>query len=154
MPEAEQKFGKSIGYAVELLMDYGNGRQVRISGTLPLDATQKEFDAELDKLRLATNRQQSFVILRDREARLASERKMVAAIQHMIDTYQTGVDEEMAKIAASPIKNHTTVKQQAESLRQQALNYAQMKTEELMRHQAEVEVCEVIIAGVKKEIEG
>ena len=149
-----ENFGKSIGYSVSLVMDYGNGRQVHITGTLPLAATKEEFDAELDKLRLATNRQQAFVMLRERQAKLAAELKMVAALKHMIDEYNKGVNEEMVKLSGSTEKNHTRVKAQMESLRQQALNYEQMKKEELMRHQAEVDVCEVIIAGVLKEIEG
>ena len=114
--DADKIQGTSIGYSLSYIMDYGNGRQVTIAGCLPIGAEQSLFDSELDKLRLATNRQQAFVILRDRESRLA--------------------------------------KQQVTNMRMQVNNYTQTKKEELQRHQAEVEICEVIIAGCKKEIEG
>lgn len=152
--DASSVKGTSIGYAVNLVMDYGNGRQVTISGTLPLGATQTEFDTELDKLRLATNRQQAFIILRDRTARLAAENKMVQALEHMIETYVASSEDEITRLSSAPNANHTTVKGQIEGVRQQVANYKQMKKEELQRHQSEVEICEVIIAGATKEIEG
>ena len=34
--------GTSIGYAINLMMDYGSGRQITISGTLPLGAALEE----------------------------------------------------------------------------------------------------------------
>lgn len=146
--------GTSIGYAVTLLMDYGNGRQVTIAGTLPLDATKEQFDRELDKLRESTNRQQSYVILRDREARFAAEKKMVASLEHMIQSYTKDAEFEIEKLSKGETAKLTLTKQQIANMRQQVLNYAQTKKEELMRHQAEVDICEVIIAGCKKEIEG
>ena len=152
--DADKIQGTSIGYSLSYIMDYGNGRQVTIAGCLPIGAEQSLFDSELDKLRLATNRQQAFVILRDRESRLAAEKKMCAAIEHMIKTYTTDADAEMAKLSSGETGKHTLTKQQVTNMRMQVNNYTQTKKEELQRHQAEVEICEVIIAGCKKEIEG
>lgn len=143
-----------IGYAVTLLMDYGNGRQVTIAGTLPLDATKEQFDAELDKLRLSTNRQQAFVILRDREARLAAEEKMVLSLKHMMESYTKDADVEIEKLSKGDTGKMTITKQEIRNMRQQVLNYTQAKKEELSRHETEVDICKVIIAGCKKEIEG
>lgn len=152
--DADKVKETSIGFAITYIMDYGNGRQATIAGCLPLDATKEMFDSYLDKLRLATNRQQAFVILRDRQSRLAAERKMVAAIELMILTYTNDAEAEMAKLSSGDTKSHTLTKQQVTNMRMQVNNYTQTKKEELQRHQAEVEICEVIVAGCEKEIEG
>lgn len=168
--------GTSIGYAVNLVMDYGNGRQVTISGTLPLHATNDDFNAELDKLRVATNRQQSFIIVRDREARMAAEKKMVATLEHMLKSYdessaealkayQEELDAELEAFSSTNEKGLTIKNQQLASMKAQGAENIRKfkenmratrsaKEEELQRHKAEVEICEVIIAGAKKEIEG
>lgn len=148
------KVGTSIGYAVTFIMDYGNGRQLQIAGTLPLNATKAEFDAELDKLRMATNRQQAFIMLRDNESKLNAEFKMIAALEHMQVQYEKEAEAEMKRLADGPNANHNATKSQITNMRSQVSNYKQLKTEELERHRANASICEVTIASIKKEIEG
>jgi hypothetical protein len=143
----------SIGYAVTLTMDYGNGRQVTIAGCLPLNATRKEFDIELDKLRTATNRQQAFITVRSNEAKLAAEQKMAVACRAMADAHEKEMDKVLSELTDSPRANHTTVKAQVENMKQQALQFRQAKLMEAKQHDTNAEICEVIIAGAKLETE-
>lgn len=152
---------KPFGYAINLIMDYGNGRQVTISGTLPLGASVGEFNRELDKLRTATNRQQAYVILRDCEAKFRAETKMAAALEHMLATYITSMEEEMAHLRSDPASQHgavvgkirSQVSSQIENTRTQVLNYKLQKQQEIDQHKANAEIHEVTIASLKKEIE-
>lgn len=148
--------GTSIGYAINLIMDYGSGRQVTVAGCMPPETTLADFNRELDKLRLATNRQQAFVILRDRTAKLAAERKMVMAIEAMIAEYDKSIEEEMARLNDSPVHStgqmRTQIKAQIENMRTQAVNFRMNKQQEIQQHIAEAEICETIIGSVKKEI--
>lgn len=150
----------SFGYAINLVMDYGNGRQVTISGTLPLGAPLSQFNAELDKLRLATNRQQAFVILRDRQTKKKAEEKMVAALELMLEEYDRQIEKEMERIRSAPESLHkgtqqlrTQVTAQIENLRSQANNFKMQKQQELEQHRAEIGICEVIASSVQKEID-
>ena len=150
-----------FGYAINFVMDYGNGRQMTISGTLPLGAPLSEFNRELDKLREATNRQQAYVILRDRETKLKAERKMVLILETSLAEYEKELEKEMERLKTDPASQHkgtpgtlrTQVSAQVENMRSQALNFRMQKSQEIKQHQAEVEICEVIIASVKAEIE-
>lgn len=148
--------GTSIGYSINLLMDYGGGRQVSITGTLPLEATQGQFNHELDKLRKATNRQQAFIWLREREAKLAASKKMVVAIETMIAEYEKTLEKEMRRLESEPLhssgKQRTQISAQIENMRSQAVNFRLDREKEIQQHKAEADISEVIIAGVKKEI--
>ena len=144
----------SIGYAINLIMDYGSGRQVTISGTLPLGATKEEMDVELDKLRLATNRQQALVSVRDIEAMVIVAKKTVASVEAMVKVYDEEMEKEIQRVSDSPTAKHTITKAQVENMRGQALNYKMTKKEELMRAQADIEKGEASIERLKKEIEG
>lgn len=159
MEKKDDVRGTSIGYAINAVMDYGNGRQMTISGTLPLEASLSQFNSELDKLRKAMNRQQAFVILRDRTAKLAAEKKMVLALETILEQYDKEIEKEMQRVKDAPESLHqgtgklrTQVAAQLEALRSQASNYRLTKTQEVQQHKAEVEICEVIIASVQKEI--
>lgn len=151
---------KPFGYAINLVMDYGNGRQVTISGTLPLGAPLGDFHRELDKLRKATNRQQAFVILRDCEAKLRGETKMAAALEHMLASFNKSMDEEIERIASSADsqsgasgKLRTQVSAQIENMRTQAHNQRQQQQQQITQHKTNAEIQEVTIASLKKEIE-
>jgi hypothetical protein len=143
----------SIGYAINLVMDYGSGRQVTISGTLPLGATLKDMNEELDKLRLATNRQSSLVILRDIENTVALSKKTIAAIELMISTYEAEMEKEMATLKEGPKSGHSMVQTQITNMRAQATNYRVTKNEELQRAKLDMEKGELVIARIKKELE-
>lgn len=145
--------GTSIGYAINLMMDYGSGRQVTISGTLPLHATLKEMNAELDKLRLATNRQSAMVVLRDVENTVSMARRTVKSLELMVSEYDKEIEKELARISGGERANHTTTKSQLENVRSQAMNYRMTKKEEIMRSQADIEKGEVLIVTLKKEID-
>jgi hypothetical protein len=149
--QKENLQGTSIGYAINLIMDYGNGRQVTISGTLPLGADLATMNAELDKLRLATNRQAALVQIKDVEATVLMAKKTVVATEAMIKAYESEMEKELARVSDSPTAKHTITKAQVENMRSQAVNYKLSKNEELMRAQADVEKGEVLIARLKAE---
>ena len=142
----------SIGYSVNLVMDYGSGRQVNITGTLPLNATLEDFNAELDKLRLATNRQASLVAKRDIENTVEMGKKTVASLELMLAEIDRGFEEEIKILAQGDTKNHTLTKQQIQNIRGSAANARRMKTEEIMRAKADVEKGEAFLIKIKKEI--
>lgn len=144
--------GTSIGYAINLIMDYGNGRQVTISGTLPLGANLTDMNSELDKLRKATNRQSAFVNLREIENTTAMAKKTVAALETILVAYDKEMEAEMAKISSGENSNRTLVKSQLENMRTQALNYKLTKNEELMRARGDIEKGEMLIEKLNKEI--
>jgi hypothetical protein len=143
----------SIGYAINLVMDYGSGRQMTISGTLPLGATKKDFDIELDKLRLATNRQSSLVIQRDIEQTVMMAKKTKASLELMVTEYAKGIEEEIANLSSGPKATHTLVKTQMDNMKAEAANYARNKREEIMRTQADMEKGELLLARIKKELD-
>lgn len=142
----------TIGYAVNLVMDYGNGRQVTISGTLPLGASLEDMNAELDKLRLATNRQASLVTLRDVENTVAMAKKTVASLELVVENYTVELEKEMDRLKGSDTGKQTLVKQQIENMRQQALNYKMTKKEEIMREQSNIDKGTLMIDRLKQEI--
>ena len=144
--------GSSIGYAINLMMDYGSGRQVTISGTLPLGATLEEMNAELDKLRLATNRQSALVVLRDVENTVEMAKRTKVSLELMVDTYKESIEAEMTRLRGSETSKHTLTKQQVENMRTQAVNYELTKKEEIMRSQADIEKGEALMAKIKKEL--
>ncbi len=128
----------SFGYAINLVMDYGSGRQVR----------------------KATNRQQAYVIMRDCEAKERAERKMSEAMEHMLKTYETGMESEMKRISDSPEsmagasgKLRTVVSAQLESMRSQALNHKLQQQQQIDQHKTNAEINAVTIASLQKEIE-
>ena len=148
--------GTAIGYAVNLTMDYGSGRQVHIAGTLPPEADLKQFNDLLDTLRKTTNRQQNFIWLREREAKLAASKKMVATLEAMISEYEKTLEKEMQRLEKEPLhssgKQRTQISAQIENMRSQAVNFRLDREKEISQHKAEADISEVIIAGVKKEI--
>lgn len=144
--------GTSIGYAINLMMDYGSGRQVTISGTLPLHATLKEMNEELDKLRLATNRQSAMVVLRDVENTVSMAKRTVKSLELMVFEYDKEINKELERLSGGERANHTTVKSQVENMRAQATNYRLTKKEEIMRAQADIEKGEALIIKLKEEI--
>lgn len=152
MHTKEDLRASSIGYAINLLMDYGSGRQVTISGTLPLGATLEEMNAELDKLRKATNRQSALVIVRDVENTVLMAKKTVAALKLMVEVYTKELEAEMERLKGGESKGHNIVKQQIENMRAQGTNYRQTKTEEIMREEANIEKGELMLARLKQEI--
>jgi hypothetical protein len=153
MQNKEDVRGTSIGYAINLVMDYGSGRQVTISGTLPLGATLEEMNAELDKLRLATNRQSSLVVQRDIENTVAMSKKTVVALEEMILVYDKEMEGEMKKITDSNAGNKTLINRQVEGMRAQAANYKATKREEIAREQLNIDKGELVLTRIQKEIE-
>lgn len=151
--KADDVRGTSIGYAINLTMDYGNGRQVVVSGTLPLNATVEEFNAEMDKIRTVTNRQQAFLFIRDAEGRKVGAEKSVLAIELMMEAYEKEMDEQIGAIEKGPAANHTRVKAQVEGMRAQAMAWKQSKREELSREESAVATCISVIAHYQKEID-
>ena len=144
--------GTAIGYAVNLVMDYGNGRQATISGTLPLGATLGAMNEELDKLRLATNRQSAFVMLRDVENTVMLAKKTSASLELMVEEYAKELEVEIERLGTGERSKHTLVKTQIDNMRSQAAGYRATKREEIMRAQADLETGEMLIAKLKKEI--
>lgn len=144
--------GTSIGYAINLLMDYGNGRQVTIAGTLPLGSTLEAMNEELDKLRLATNRQSALVAIRDVEMTVAMSKKTVAALELMVKEYEKSMDEELKSLSDGPRAAHTAVKSQMTNMQSQLTNYKRVKQEEILRAQADAEKGELAIERLKQEI--
>lgn len=144
--------GTSIGYAINLIMDYGSGRQVTISGTLPLNASLEDMNAELDKLRNATNRQSALVVLREIENTVCMAKKTVAGLELIVSAYNAEIEKEMERLKTSDTKNHTAVKQQAENLRAQSTNYKLTKNEEIMREKANIDKGELMITRLRHEI--
>lgn len=142
----------SIGYSVNLIMDFGSGRQVNITGTLPLGAGLEEFNDELDKLRIATNRQSALVAKRDIENTVEMGKKTVASLRLMLDEIEKGFEDEIKILSQSETKNHTLTKQQIQNIRGSAANAKRMKREEIMRAEADVEKGEAFLAKIKKEI--
>lgn len=142
----------SIGYAINLMMDYGSGRQVTISGTLPLGASLGEMNTELDKLRLATNRQSAMVVLRDVENTVDMAKRTAVSLGLMVTEYDKEIEKQLAQLGTGERANHTTVKSQIENLRAQANNYRLTKKEEIMRANADVEKGEALIVKLGKEI--
>ncbi len=145
--------GTSIGYAINLIMDYGSGRQITISGTLPLGASLKDMNAELDKLRLATNRQSSLVNMRDVQNSVAMAKKSIAGLKLALETYDIEMEKEIERLKGGEKSNHTQTKQQIENMRSQAVNHKLTKGDEILRLQTDVEKGELMLAEIKKEID-
>jgi len=72
---------KKVGYAINHIVDYGNGYQIQVAGNLPVGAAKEDFDAELDKVRKAINRQKAFGTKRDMESKIAVEEKLLNALR-------------------------------------------------------------------------
>lgn len=53
----QTKHPANVGYAFALGAQFGDGMQLSVSFTLATSATQTDFDAEMDKFRLAVERQ-------------------------------------------------------------------------------------------------
>ena len=75
------------GYIFALQADLGNGRQLTVTGNLPIAATRQDFDTELDKICGAVERKQDEATIPALEdaiekdvAELASHRKNIEAI--------------------------------------------------------------------------
>ena len=145
--------GTSIGHAINMVMDFGNGRQITISGTLPLGATLKDFNNTLDMLRQATNRQQAYVTMRNREAQLAAGIKMLAMHEFMLEEHERQSNAQIKEFDNHPQKGNTVNKQHIQNLQQQFSHFKSNKLVEINQQKSENEVNEVIIASAKKEIE-
>jgi hypothetical protein len=145
--------GTSIGVAINFIMDYGNGRQLTISSTLPLDARLPEYNAELDKLRKTTNRQQAYITVRNRQAQLLANKKMLQVEERALAEFTKEADTAIAELASGPKADHTVNKNNRETVRQQFIIAQQEKRKRIVDLKGEIEVCEVIIAGAEKEIE-
>lgn len=148
------KASQSIGYAINLMMDYGSGRQVTISGTLPLGASLDEMNAELDKLRLATNRQANLVVRPNVENTVAMARKTKAAMEVMLSEYEREIEVEISRVGEGPKGTHTITKSQIENLRSQALNFRLTKKNEIAQAQNDVDKGVEYLARIEKELEG
>ena len=145
---------KSIGGAINLIMDYGSGRQVTISTTYPLGATLEEMNAELDKLRLATNRQSSLVNRRDIENTIAVAEKTIAGLELMITEFTKGVEAELKTLQEGETSKHTATKSQIAAMRSQVEIYKRNKQQEILQAQADIEKGRVVLARIDKEING
>lgn len=150
---------KTVGYVVNFIIDYGNGRQVQITGNLPLNAALGEFNTELDKLRLATNRQMAFVSLRNQQAILARSRKQAVIIEAGLVTYQKAMDEELARVEADPKSRHhgtgkmlTAVEGHLTSLRNAVSQRRATDEAALLQVKGEIEIAEVLIGSYEAEI--
>ena len=144
----------SIGYAINFVMDYGSGRQVTISGTLPLGVSLEEMNAELDKLRLATNRQSSLVMKRDVENTIEVASKTIAGLELMITEFVKGVEAELKTLQEGETSKHTATKQQIQGMRSQVEVYKRNKREEIMRAESDIEKGKVVLARIDREING
>lgn len=149
-----------FGYAINLVMDYGSGRQVTISGTLPLNATLKDFNHKLDMLRVATNRQQAFVLRRDCEAKMKAEAKLAVALEKLLADYEKSMADEIKRITDDPTsqsgnsgKIRSQISAQLENMRTQAFNFKTQKQQEIDQHKTNASIHEVTIASIDKEIE-
>lgn len=145
--------GTSIGYAINLLMDYGNGRQVTIAGTLPLSASLEDINKELDKLRIATNRQAAFVNMRDVENTVIIAQKAIDGLELALKVYDETMEKEMASLAIGPKAAHSQTKTQIENMRSQATNHRLTKQDEILRNKADVEKGKAMLERLKKETE-
>lgn len=143
----------SIGYAVSMIMDYGNGRQLTIAGTMPLNATLQDFNGELDKLRLATDRQKNLVIRGEVENTLMMARKNVNALKLGIETYNSTVEKEIERLSTGEDAKHTRIKAQVENTRAQAVNYKLTKEQELLQAESDVAKAEAVLAKIDKDLQ-
>ncbi len=144
----------TIGYAINLIMDYGSGRQVTISGTLPLGATLAEMNLELDKLRLATNRQSSLVNKRDIENTIAVAEKTIAGLELMITEFTKGVEAELKSLQEGETAKHTATKSQIQGMRSQVEVYKRNKQQEILQAESDIAKGKVVLARIDKEING
>lgn len=152
-PEVTTQAGP-VGYAVTFIQDFGGGRQVQVAFGLKPGAPKEALDSEFDKLRLVMNRQAAFMTLRDTTAKVGAERKMAAAIGHMIEAYEKEMNEQIKGLESSPRKGHTVVQNQAETMRQQLASYKQNKLIELQQHETNIAIAEAVIEGASKDVEG
>lgn len=165
-----------LGYAVTYIEDFGAGRQVQVAFGLHVGAPKEVLDAEMDKLRLVMNRQKAFGVLRDVGTKLASEEKVCAAIQELIDNFDDDVSaqERIADEAITEMKSEmeklpkttpTLMRQQHNNLltqaqhdkariREKALEKLQGKKEELAQRQTNIMIFKDAISEAKKEIQG
>lgn len=146
--------GEKMAYAITFTQDFGGGRQLQVALGLKPGATQEAFDSELDKVRKAISRQQAFGILRDTEAKLGAERKMLAAIESMIEESDKTAEKTLRDLDAAPKNMQTVVKQQNLNKLEQARSFRQSKVIEKQQHETNIAIAESIIEGAKKEIEG
>lgn len=144
----------SIGYAINLVMDYGSGRQVTISGTLPLGASLAEMNLELDKLRLATNRQSSLVMKRDVENTIEVAGKTIAGLEFMVAEFVKDVEAELKMLQEGETAKHTGTKSQIAAMRSQIEIYKRNKRQEILQAEADIEKGKVVLARIDKEING
>ncbi len=143
-------------YAIQMIVDYGAGKQLQIVGNLPNNASLQDFNNELDKLRKATHRQQQFVWLKEREEKLLSSKKMLQITETLIDEFDKGVEKEMEALNKAPAhstgKERTQISAAKENLRQQANNFRQQKEVEIAKIKGEIGLHELMVGNAKKEI--
>lgn len=146
--------GDKLGYAFTYIQDFGGGRQVQVAFGLTPNAPKEALDAEMDKLRTVMDRQRAHITIRDTDAKLGAERKMLAALEHMIATYGVEMDKQIKGLEISPRANQNVVKGQIDSMRAQSEAYRQNKQMEANTHKTNIAIAEAVIEGAKKEIEG
>lgn len=62
--------GTEVGYNFAFSYDLGSGRQIQVTGVLPVGATKSVIDTEFDKLRVSLDRQQAKTAIYGIEAEL------------------------------------------------------------------------------------
>lgn len=144
--------GDKLGYAFTLIQDFGGGRQLQIAFGLNVGAPAEAIDRELDKLRVAIDRQRAFGVIRDTEAKLGAERKMLTAIEDMIIESEKSSNATLEKLRDGPKNTPTVEKQQHLNMVAQAQAFRQSKTIEKQQHQTNIAIGESVLEGAKKEI--
>lgn len=144
--------GDKLGYAIMFTQDFGGGRQLQISLGLKPGAPQDAFDSELDKIRKAVDRQRAFGVLRDTEAKLGAEIKMLAAIENMLVESEAAGNKMLQDLQEAPKNIPTADKQQKLNIIEQARTFRQSKTIEKQQHQTNIAIAQSVIEGAKKEI--
>lgn len=143
-------------YAIQVIIDYGAGKQVQIVGNLPKSALLKDFNNELDKLRKAVDRQQQHVWLKEREEKLMAAQKMLQITEALIIEYDKGVEKQMAELKAQPLHSSGKVRTQIDAtmtgLRNEANNFRHQKEMDIAKYKGEIGLHEMMIARAKKEI--
>lgn len=143
---------RKVGYVIGFVMDYGNGRQVQITGNLPLEASKEEFDKELDKIRLVTDRQRAYVMRRDQEIKLASEKKMLEMLELEAKAAEETANNELEALEKSPKNLPTIERNQKNTIINQAKSVMAQREAEAQKCRVNIGICEAIIEGTKKDI--
>lgn len=82
---AQDEKDKLLGYAFNYIGDFGAGQQVQITGSLPLEATQKQFEDEFTKIRNAVEKQRTRSSLRDLEDKIVAADNQLASLKETLE---------------------------------------------------------------------